>query len=122
MAKGGRRGVWTSGGNGRRGERVFRRVEEVGFSEAGFGRRLREGLGRWLPKRGLAEAVRGGKSPPLSGDLFLFLNKVRTRAKVLLWDGTGLAIYAKRLERGLIAGLPRHRLRLHDVCIINSPT
>jgi transposase len=37
---------------------------------------------------------------PLSGHLFLFVAKNRKRAKVLLWDGTGLCIYQKRLERG----------------------
>ena len=37
---------------------------------------------------------------PLSGDLFLFVNRNLRRAKVLLWDGTGLCIYAKRLSRG----------------------
>lgn len=42
---------------------------------------------------------------PLSGQLFLFVNRSRTRAKVLLWDGTGLCIYAKRLERGRFASL-----------------
>jgi transposase len=31
----------------------------------------------------------------------------RKRAKVLLWDGTGLCIYAKRLERGRCACLWR---------------
>ena len=31
----------------------------------------------------------------------------RKRAKVLLWDGTGLCIYAKRLERGRFASLWR---------------
>lgn len=36
----------------------------------------------------------------LAGDMFLFVNKTRRRAKVLLWDGTGLCVYAKRLERG----------------------
>jgi transposase len=36
---------------------------------------------------------------PLSGELFLFTNARRTRAKVLFWDGTGLVIYMKRLER-----------------------
>lgn len=41
----------------------------------------------------------------LSGDLFLFVNRDRQRAKVLLWDGTGLCIYAKRLERGRFACL-----------------
>jgi len=37
---------------------------------------------------------------PLSGHLFLFVSRNRKRAKVLLWDGTGLCIYMKRLERG----------------------
>lgn len=36
---------------------------------------------------------------PLKGDLYLFVNARRTSAKVLLWDGTGLCIYAKRLAR-----------------------
>jgi len=43
----------------------------------------------------------------LSGDLFLFTNRRRTRAKVLLWDGTGLCIYQKRIERGRFASLWR---------------
>lgn len=42
---------------------------------------------------------------PLSGDCFLFVNRKRTRAKVLLWDGTGLCIYQKRLESGRFASL-----------------
>lgn len=44
-------------------------------------------------------------SDPLSGDCFLFTNRNRTRAKVLVWDGTGLAIYQKRLEAGRFANL-----------------
>jgi transposase len=47
------------------------------------------------------------KADPLSGDLFLFTNRRRTRAKVLLWDGTGLCLYQKRLERGRFAPLWR---------------
>ena len=47
------------------------------------------------------------KADPLSGDLFLFTNRRRTRAKVLLWDGTGLCLYQKRLERGRFASLWR---------------
>ena len=42
---------------------------------------------------------------PLSGALFLFTNKTRTRAKVLHFDGTGLCIFAKRLERGRFVAL-----------------
>ena len=42
---------------------------------------------------------------PLSGDLFLFVARNRKRAKVLLWDGTGLCLYAKRIEKGKFAKL-----------------
>jgi transposase len=44
---------------------------------------------------------------PLSGALFLFVGKNRRRAKVLYWDGTGLCIFAKRLEKGQFASLWR---------------
>jgi transposase len=42
---------------------------------------------------------------PLSGELFLFVARNRKRAKVLLWDGTGLCLYAKRLEKGKFSKL-----------------
>jgi len=47
------------------------------------------------------------KRDPLSGDLFLFVNGRRTGCKVLLWDGTGLCIFMKRLEEGRFAALWR---------------
>lgn len=49
---------------------------------------------------GLSALVRNEmKRDPLDGGLFLFVNKRRTHAKVLHFDGTGLCVFAKRLER-----------------------
>lgn len=41
----------------------------------------------------------------LSGEVFLFVSKDRKRAKALFWDGTGLNIWMKRLERGRLADI-----------------
>jgi len=37
---------------------------------------------------------------PLSGHLFLFTNRAHSRLKALVFDGSGLWVCAKRLERG----------------------
>ena len=39
----------------------------------------------------------------VAGDAFLFIGKGRRRAKVLWFDGTGLCLLAKRLEKGRFA-------------------
>jgi transposase len=43
----------------------------------------------------------------LGGDLYLFVNRRRNGCKILVWDGTGLCIFSKRLERGRFAPLGR---------------
>ena len=40
------------------------------------------------------------KKDPYSGHLFAFRGKRADRIKILWWDGTGLCLYSKRLERG----------------------
>jgi transposase len=48
---------------------------------------------------GLASLVIQGLGRDLlGGDMFLFVARNRKRAKVLLFDGTGVCVYAKRLE------------------------
>lgn len=42
---------------------------------------------------------------PLSGALFLFTNRRRTHAKALWFDGSGLCVLSKRLERGRFPAL-----------------
>lgn len=50
---------------------------------------------------GLYALVRGKMdADPLSGHLFAFCNRRRDRIKILYFDGDGLCLFAKRLEKG----------------------
>ena len=37
---------------------------------------------------------------PLSGSMFVFINRRGTLIKTIYWDRTGFCLFAKRLERG----------------------
>lgn len=47
---------------------------------------------------GLAESVL--EQDPLSGHLFVFINRRRDRIKLLYWGGTGFCIWYQQLEQG----------------------
>ena len=44
---------------------------------------------------------------PLSGSLYVFVNRRGNYLKLIYWDRTGFALFAKRLERGRFA-IPGH--------------
>jgi len=51
---------------------------------------------------------------PLSGEVFIFMNKRRNQVKVLLWEGDGFSMYCKRLEKGTYE-LPQWDGETHSV-------
>ena len=50
---------------------------------------------------GLAAVVKEHlQADPFSGAIFVFRAKRADRVKLIMWDGTGLCLFAKRLEQG----------------------
>ena len=50
---------------------------------------------------GLAALVQQAlRADPFRGDVFIFRPKRADRVKILVYDGTGLCLYSKRLEAG----------------------
>ena len=86
---------------------------------------------------GLAALVQQAlRADPFAGEVFVFRAKRADRVKILVYDGTGLVLYSKRLEAGrfcwpspaqgevrlsaaqlatLLEGLAWHRLHPHPV-------
>ncbi len=86
---------------------------------------------------GLAALVQQAlRADPFAGDVFIFRPRRADRVKILVYDGTGLVLYSKRLEAGrfcwpspaqevvrlsaaqlatLLEGLPWHRLQPRPV-------
>ena len=54
---------------------------------------------------------------PFSGHLFIFRGKRGNHFKGLYWDGTGLCLFAKRLEQGKFVWPP-----IIDGCMTLTPT
>lgn len=54
---------------------------------------------------GLYALTRSAGFNVFDGDLFLFISSNRKRAKVLFWDGSGMNILMKRMEKHLFSKL-----------------
>jgi transposase len=75
---------------------------------------------------GLSNEVREALSKdPLSGHLFVFLNRRKTQVKLLLWTRGGFTIVQKRLERGtfsfpqrVTAQAPSVELEVHELSML----
>ena len=66
---------------------------------------------------GLSGLVRQGMGrDPLSGEVFIFMNRRRTMMKVLVWDRIGFVLWSKRLERGTFE-LPAGQGQGSSICL-----
>ncbi len=52
---------------------------------------------------------------PMSGDLFIFINRQRNRIKMLKWESGGFVLFYKRLEKGTFEFPQPKKEGLHQV-------
>jgi len=75
---------------------------------------------------GLSNDVRSAlAADPLSGHIFIFLNRRRTQVKLLVWMRGGFTIVHRRLERGrftfparVMAGAARVEIDAHELAML----
>jgi transposase len=67
---------------------------------------------------GLSGLVRQELKDPLSGDVFIFVNRRRDRIKLLVWDRSGFVLYYKQLQQGAFEVPDREELRWADLLLI----
>ena len=66
---------------------------------------------------GLSGLVRTGfQKNPLSGEVFIFINKKRNMMKILHWQQGGFMLYFKRLEKGTFE-IPKHKKNRDEITI-----
>jgi transposase len=82
------------------GARVFLRSDAVDFRKG---------------PEGLVSLVRDAGADPFNGSLYVFRAKRSDRIKIVWWDGSGLCLFAKRLERSHSAGRRRQVARCGSV-------
>jgi transposase len=69
---------------------------------------------------GLVALVRDAGADPFSGALYVFRAKRADRIKIVWWDGTGLCLYAKRLEKAHFCWprIGQHRVQLNQAQLL----
>ena len=68
---------------------------------------------------GLSGLIRTGLNrDPLSGEVFVFINRRRTHIKLLVWDRNGFVLFYKRLERGTFEIPESGQLSWHQLILM----
>ena len=69
---------------------------------------------------GLMALVRDAGADPFNGALYVFRAKRADRIKIVWWDGSGVCLYAKRLEKAQFCWprIGHHRVQLNQAQLL----